>query len=78
MIELHKATYERIYLDKAKVAANAICIQQYEDGQYSTFGRDFETGESPQGAEVGNWYSGMAWSDHALYTLTQYAKGLKE
>jgi hypothetical protein len=78
LIELHKATDKRVYLDKAKGAANATCVQQYEDGQYSTFGRNLWTGESPQGAEVSDWYNGMAWTDRVLYSLTQYTRGLKE
>lgn len=76
LIELHKATGERIYLDKAKAAANAICAGQYEDGQFSTWGRDFETGESP--AKHDNWYNAGAFSDWALYSLAQYTGGLKE
>ncbi len=75
LIELHKATGEQVYLDKAKAAANAICAEQYEDGQFSTWGRDFESGESPAKSE--NWYNAGAFSDWALYSLAQYAKGLK-
>ena len=75
LIELHKATGEQVYLDKAKAAANAICAEQYEDGQFSTWGRDFETGESP--AKSANWYNAGAFSDWALYTLAQYMKTLK-
>lgn len=75
LIELHKATGRRIYLDKARAAANAICAEQYGDGQFSTWGRDFETGESPAKGE--NWYNAGAFSDWALYSLAQYVKGLK-
>ncbi len=74
LIALHRATGESIYLEKAKAAANAICAEQYEDGQFSTWGRDFETGESP--AKSDNWYNAGAFSDWALYTLAQYTKGL--
>lgn len=74
LIELHKATGEPAYLDKAKAAANAICAGQYEDGQFSTWGRDFETGESP--ANSPNWYNAGAFSDWALYSLVQYVDGL--
>ncbi|MCC6490808.1 MAG: hypothetical protein IT364_25195 [Candidatus Hydrogenedentes bacterium] len=76
LIELHKATGERVYLDKARAAANAICAEQFEDGQFSTWGRDFETGESRANAE--NWYNAGAFSDWALYTLVQYVRGLNE
>ncbi len=76
LIELHKATGKRVYLDKAKAAADAICAAQYEDGQFSTWGRDFETGEAPANAD--NWYNAGAFSDWALYTLVQYTRGLKK
>jgi len=76
LIELHQATGKRVYLDKARAAANAICAEQYEDGQFSTWGRDFETGESPAGHD--NWYNAQAFSDWALYTLVQYTRDLKE
>ncbi len=76
LIELHKATGERIYLDKAQAAANAICAEQYENGEFSTWGRDYETGESP--AKHDNWYNAGAFSDWALYTLAQYVKGLHQ
>lgn len=33
-------------LDKAKAAANAICAEQYKNGEFSTRGRDYKTGES--------------------------------
>jgi hypothetical protein len=75
LIELHKATGDRVYFDKAKAAANAICAEQYEDGQFSTWGRDYETGESP--AKGDNWYNAGAFSDWALYTLAQYTRGLQ-
>lgn len=75
LIELHKATGESVYLDKAKAAANAICAEQYKDGQFSTWGRDFETGESRAGGA--NWYNAGAFSDWALYTLAQYIRGLE-
>ncbi len=76
LIELHKATGEQAYLDKAGAAANAICAGQYEDGQFSNWGRDFETGASP--ANNDNWYNAGAFSDWALYTLAQYTRGLQE
>ncbi|MBI5092993.1 MAG: hypothetical protein HZB26_11210 [Candidatus Hydrogenedentes bacterium] len=76
LIELHKATHNRDYLDKAKAAANAICAEQYEDGQFSTWGRDYQTGDSP--AKLDNWYNAGAFSDWALYALAQYTRGLKE
>ncbi len=72
LIELHRATGKRVYLDKAKAAADAICAGQYGDGQFSTWGRDFETGESP--AKSANWYNAGAFSDWALYSLVQYLK----
>ena len=49
LIELHRATGKRIYLDKAKAAANAICHEQYADGQFSTWGRDYQNGQGLRG-----------------------------
>ncbi|MCI0334141.1 MAG: hypothetical protein L0228_13060 [Planctomycetes bacterium] len=81
LIELHKATGEQVYLDKAKAAANAICQEQYEDGQFSTWGRDYETGVCPidntGGPPVNNWYNCHAYADVALYKLTLYVKSLR-
>jgi hypothetical protein len=71
LIELHKATGDKVYLDKAKAAANAICAEQFDDGQFSTWGRDFETGECKSKGD--NWYNANAFADWALYTLVQYA-----
>lgn len=76
LIELHRATGKRAYLDKARAAANAICAAQYEDGQFSTWGRDYQTGESPANSD--NWYNAGTFSDWALYTLAQYTRELKE
>lgn len=79
LIELNKATGDKQYLDKAKAAANAICRDQYPDGQFSTWGRDFETGktvvetmatDNPSGYH--NWYNANAQAARALYKLTLY------
>jgi hypothetical protein len=79
LIELHKATHKRIYLDKAQAAANAICHEQYPDGQFSTWGRDYQTGKSMDGEvdpPTHNWFNGNAFADWALYKLTLYRKTL--
>lgn len=77
LIELHRATGAQVYLDKARAAANAICAEQYEDGQFSTWGRDYETGICPvdnqPGRPVNNWYNCEAYADYALYQLARYA-----
>ena len=75
LIELHKATGKRIYLDKAKAAANAICAEQYDNGELSTWGRDYQTGDSR--AKADNWYNAGAMGDWGLYALVEYTKGLK-
>ncbi len=72
LIELHKATGDPIYLEKAKAAANAICAAQFEDGQFSTWGRDFKTGKPT--AKWANWYNCNAIADWALYALAQYTE----
>ena len=76
LIELHKASGKKEYLDKAKAAANAICAAQWVDGpmngQFSTFGRDHQTGKP---ASVANWYNANASADRALYALAQYVRG---
>jgi hypothetical protein len=81
LIELHKATAKRIFLDKARAAANAICQEQYEDGQFSTWGRDCKTGESPVEKDYPpskNWYNANAFADWALYKLTIYTRTLRK
>ena len=75
LIELHRATGKRIYLDKAKAAANAICHEQYADGQFSTWGRDYQTGKAfadDQDPPRRNWFNANACADWALYKLTLY------
>jgi hypothetical protein len=80
LIELHKATRHKTYLDKARAAANAICAGQYPDGQFSTFGRDHQTGIAPEYANRsggGNWYNANAMAGWALYALASYSTSLK-
>jgi hypothetical protein len=78
LIELHKATGDKQYLDKAMASANAICHDQFPDGQFSTFGRDFETGKTVVGpAGYHNWYNANASADWALYKLTLYTNSKK-
>ena len=77
LIELHKATGKKIYLDKAKAAANAICAAQYKDGQFSTWGRDYQTGASAiekNDPPILNWYNANSFADWALYKLVMYVK----
>ena len=78
LIELHKATGKLVYLDKAKAAANAICGEQYENGEFSTWGRDCQTGASASDKDpvLKNWYNANANADWALYKLVRYVKTL--
>jgi len=81
LIELHRASGKRTYLDKAKAAANAICHEQYADGQFSTWGRDVQTGKAfvdDTDPPRRNWFNGNAFADWGLYKLTIYVKGLRK
>ena len=61
--------------------ANAIRHEQYADGQFSTWGRDYQMGKS-MADEVDpprhNWYNGNAFADWALYRLTLYCRTLPQ
>ena len=79
LIELHRASGKGVYLDKAKAAANAICHEQFPDGEFSTWGRDYQTGESAtisKPKEYQNWYNANAAADSGLYKLVLYVKSL--
>jgi len=78
LIELHKATGNKIYLDKARAAANAICALQFDDGQFSTFGmRYYREGTIVSDAETGfNWYNCNAIAAKGLYALDKYLKSI--
>jgi hypothetical protein len=74
LIELHKATGDKIYLDKARAAANAICALQYQNGSFSTLGmRYYEDGKIVSDPETGmNWYNSCAAAITGLYALDNY------
>jgi len=78
LIELHKATGDVTYLDKAKAAANAICALQFEDGQFSTMGlRYYKDGVIVSDKESGfNWYNANAAASTGLYALDKYLNSL--
>ncbi|OPZ97127.1 MAG: hypothetical protein BWY71_01714 [Planctomycetes bacterium ADurb.Bin412] len=80
LIELHKATGEPVYLEKARAAANAICALQFEDGQFSTLGmRYYQDGKIISDKETGfNWYNCNVAASMWLYTLDAYVKSLSE
>jgi hypothetical protein len=83
LIELHKATGEKAYLEKAQAAANAICAAQYAYGSFCTFGRDWRTGQPdpPLDGQPGNWnnwYSCTCLAIQALYELDAYMRTLRE
>jgi hypothetical protein len=61
------------------INANAICHEQYPDGQFSTWGRDYQTGKSLADEEDPtrrNWFNGNAFADWAPYKLTLCCKTL--
>jgi hypothetical protein len=74
LIELHKATGDKTYLDKARGAANAICALQYENGAFSTLGmRYYQDGKIVSDKETGmNWYNSNAGGTAGLYALVAY------
>ncbi|MCC6123968.1 MAG: hypothetical protein IT426_03325 [Pirellulales bacterium] len=75
-LELHRATGEQIYLDKAKAAGNAICAQQYTDGSISNWGSRWLENGKPKGENSGhNWYNCNANAAFALYRLAAYCGG---
>jgi hypothetical protein len=73
LLELHKATGEQVYLDKAMAAGNAICAQQFDDGAISNWGtRWLENGQSV-GEDCGHiWYNTNAIASASLYMLDSY------
>jgi hypothetical protein len=76
-LELHKATGEQIYLDKAKATGNAICAQQYPDGSISNWGSRWLENGKPKGENSGhNWYNCNAIAAYALYRLDAYCRGM--
>jgi hypothetical protein len=78
LIELHRATGEREYLDKAQAAANAICAQQFSNGAFSTWGfRHYEKGKLVPDEDPGfNWYNCNARADRGLYELDAYVRSI--
>jgi hypothetical protein len=78
LLALHRATGERIYLEKAEAAANAICAQQFEDGSISNWGTRWLENGVPRGEPCGhNWYNTNAVAAASLYQLEAYRAGLK-
>jgi hypothetical protein len=76
-LELHKATGEPIYLDKAKATGNAICAQQYPDGAISNWGSRWLENGKPKGDNSGhNWYNCNAIAAYSLYRLDAYCRGM--
>jgi hypothetical protein len=73
LIELHKATGEREYLDKARAAANAICASQFPSGEFSTWGHDPKTGRRGNDG-MANWYAASAFACWGLYELASYVR----
>jgi hypothetical protein len=77
LIELHKATWEQVYLDKAKGAGNAICSQPFSDGVFSTWGaRKFVDGRMTGNNRGENWYNANFRACVALCQLDAYVRSL--
>ena len=73
LLELHRATGKKIYLEKAKAAGNAMCAQQFDDGSFSTWGaRSFVDGKVTGENTGGNWYNANVMAVEALYELDTY------
>lgn len=77
LLALHRTTGEKIYLDKAAAAANAICAQQFDDGSISNWGTRWLENGKPKGEPCGhNWYNTNAIASASLYMLDGYRSGL--
>lgn len=75
LLELHRASGDPEYLDKAKAACNAICSQQFSNGAFSTFAdRTWVDGHMTGDDLGGNWYNANMDADAALYTLDSYLR----
>jgi len=76
LLELHAATGEPVFLEKAKAAANAICAQQFEDGSFSSWGTRWVNEGRTSGLDCGHtWYNMNAVASAALYRLDAYLHG---
>lgn len=79
LLGLHQVTGDKIYLDKAKAAANAICAQQFDDGSISNWGTRWLDNGKPMGTDCGhNWYNTNAIASASLYLLNDYLDQLKK
>jgi hypothetical protein len=73
LIGLHRATGEKVYLEKAMAAANAICAQQFADGSISNWGTRWLENGKPVGENCGHtWYNTNAVAAASLYQLDAY------
>jgi hypothetical protein len=78
-LELHKATGEQVYLNKAKATGNAIYAQQYPNGEISNWGTRWLENGKPRGENSGhNWYNCNAIAAYALYRLDAYCQGMTD
>jgi hypothetical protein len=76
LLELHKATGETTYLEKAMAAGNAICAQQFEDGSISNWGTRWLENGRPVGTNCGHtWYNTNAIASASLYQLASAIHG---
>ncbi len=80
LIELHRASGDAQYLQKARAAANAICHAQFTNGEFSTWSRAWPIDHSAEGEatdrKTTNWFNCNAMADVGLYQLADYCRTL--
>ena len=74
LMALHEATRKQEYIDKAVAAANAILQGQYENGAFSTWGRDWRFGRP---LRTDDWPAGSAVASEALLYWDQYYQSVQ-
>ena len=82
LIELHRASGDDQYLAKARAAANAICHEQFPNGEFSTWSRAWPVDNSAEGEAADrkkkNWFNCNAMADAGLYRLADYCRSLDQ
>jgi len=73
LMALHEATGDDAYLVKAVAIANAIVKSQYENGAFSTWGRDPRFGRPLRTDE---WPGANAWASEALLRWDRYVRNV--
>ena len=73
LMALHEATRDDAHLVKAVAMANAIVRSQYENGAFSTWGRDPRFGRPLRTDE---WPGANAWASEALLRWDRYYRNV--